>query len=595
MNIDPNTSTYLMAKIKLAENTTQHLHDRISHWRDLYNYKHRGDIPMESGEKQFQDPTYTNVVDLAVGIMLNNPITFTAYGWSPDMIEERVSSQIEKFLGGLLNLADEDREENLQYEVTKNVIRDGMGVLYTVWRPEVLPVPGQDDEGQQVMVFPESPLHIEVIDPMNIFMVPGGRGRWQAIMRKERMKVHEVEALYGVTIPVKPEMSKPESLLEEFVREGDFIDYWEVRYNEKSGAPEVYNAKVFDGHVIDALQVMEGYEDIPYTIGFFKPNVKGDSYTWTDNIMVPLESTIDLQQRAIQRRMRQIDVYSELPIIARSGVGRKIVVESGYSKIVNLQGDESIGFPQWQGNPPDVEEHINFLQGRVDSSGFSSAMFGAGASQVSGYALSQLSDQNRIRLEQPKKHLELLWKSWAKKVLRLVDIKAKDAHIRVYGRMRGRYYNELIKGGVVGQYKVDCEIKPEFPNERVRNHAMATQVRGVVSMHTIMQDYLGIEQPDDERQRMMIESMQTHPVLISYTLMKKLRANAANGDEDAELALMLVQQQLASLQQNMATGAMNNPEQASGMPAGGMGMAPPGQDVTNEASNMAKESPGMLG
>ena len=337
------------------------------------------------------------------------------------------------------------------------------------------------------------------------------------------------------------------------------------------------------------MKEAKGYKHLPYTIGFYKPNRKGKAELWTDNIMTPIETTVDLQERSIQRRGRQIDIYSELPILARSGTNRKIVVESGYSKVVQLGADETIGFPQWQGNPPDIEEQINFLQGRIESSSFSSSMFGKGGAS-SGYALSQQSDQNRIRLEQPKKQIELLWKSWAKKVLSLVDNHAKDAYIRVYGRMRGKYYNELVQGGIIGQFKVDVSIKPEFPNERVRNHAMATQVRGVLSMHTIMQDYLGIEQPDDEIERKMIESMQMHPILMNYALLKKMKDLALSGDEEAEIAMQLLATQLQSLQMQ----AGSNPEQAPGGMPGATNLVPPGQDFSNEMNNMAKESPSMV-
>jgi hypothetical protein len=199
-------------------------------------------------------------------------------------------------------------------------------------------------------------------------------------------------------------------------------------------------------------------------------------------------------------------------------------------------------FPRWPGNPPDVSQHIEFLRGRVQQSGFTDIAFGAGPSQISGYALSQMSDQNRIRLEQPVKHLENLWSRWAKKVLSLTKAFGEGQVVRVFGRMRGEEFMEQVVGNDMDQYRVRAYIKPEFPNERTRNHAMASQVRGILSESTIMERYLDIDQPDDERRLRIQEMAQTHPVMVQMAVTNALMEMAMEGDPAAMMTLKQLQE-----------------------------------------------------
>jgi hypothetical protein len=267
---------------------------------------------------------------------------------------------------------------------------------------------------------------------------------------------------------------------------------------------------------------------------------------------------------------------------------------------VNLDEGDSLSFPLWQGNAPDVREQIDLLRARVQQSGFSDVMFGSGNSQTSGYALSQLGDQNRIRLEQPVTHLELFWAQWAKKILNLTAFFAKGKRIRVCGRMKGQDFANTIKGDGINDYLVNCEIKPEFPNERVRNHAMAVQVNGILDDATLMERYLDIEQPSDIQEKKIAQAVRNNPVLMQYAMIKQFREMANMGDEDAALTLKLLETQLQT-----QTGQQPNPakgSQAEGLqsPTGeatpqAQGQEPYGQGEAAQMESMVNAAPNMAG
>jgi len=147
---------------------------------------------------------------------------------------------------------------------------------------------------------------------------------------------------------------------------------------------------------------------------------------------------------------------------------------------------------------------------------------------------------------------------------------------------------------------VRCIIKPEFPNERVRNHALASQASNNLSKRRLMEDYYNVQQPDLERQQMLQEAAETHPLVQQYAMIQKFQEMADQGDEAAAMALQAMQQSMNQAAQNQG-GRPNeppNPSQPLGVqsPTGSplpSSQVPGGQEAMNEVSNMANAAPQM--
>lgn len=615
-----------------ADKPSKAWHKQIEHWRKLYDMKHYASTPKD-GEERYQDPTYTNTVDLTVGTILANDMDWRAFEWKPSASGQKDTSFVEKFLAGLIQINSERDEVLIPFEVLMNFARDGCGVLETIWDErlaqmyqdsfEIPTANPEDPNSEPVQVVPgfrEPPLRVKVIDPTNIWVVPGGPGRWQHVMRIVSKSIWEIEMEF-------PMVSFPDYALytqdQKATTYNELIDYW-CYYEEtrivadpvtgmpKMGpdgnpltniVPVVKNALVYQNTVIWELREMKGYPSLPFTIGFFKPVDKDDAEKWGHGVMVPLESTISMLEKSINRRQRQITIFSALPVVANVSQGRNIQLDPSLGSLVKIDPSEKIGFPQWPGNPPDVEMQIGFLRARAQQSGFSDVMFGAGPSQVSGYGLSQLGDQNRIRLEQPVQHLQMFWERWAKLALKLTAHFAGDNVVRVYGRMKGMDFNEMIFARELSDYNIKCLIKPEFPNDKVRKHAMATQVRGILSDTTLMQEYLDIEQPDEELTRRIIDQAQNHPMVMQYGIIKQLKEMAKEGDEVAALVLQQMAQQGPPGQlppQNQKQPP--NPIQPTGLQSStgqstsqAQGQPPAGQGEGDMLSQLASLSPNMQG
>lgn len=621
----------IMARHQQARSFCDPWHRQIKHWRSLYGFEHYPDEP-KVDETLYADPTYTNVVDLAVGVLLANGIEFRALGWAPSISEERQTSQVEKYLAGTLEVNSDRNELHIPYHVILNFVRDGAGVLYTVWDPALaieheIQIAEPDEESETGVVFrtgyDETPILTKPIDPLEISMLPGGRSRWLMVFRTLEMSVYDVEALYGIQVNrwsgLSPEMKMQQK--------GQFIDYWrvvegeepmvdawgQVKINEVLGRPEtktvrrVINAVIFEGQFVEPFRprVMPGYESLPYLIDFFKPVSPMNPRDWGHSIIRPLETSVKLLEQAINRRAYQLDVFSALPLVIKAEPGRTVDIDPGIGNKVTIQPEEDIAFPVWPGNPPDLMLHIDFLRSRVQQSGFADVLFGMGASQAAGYALSQLGDQNRIRLEQPTQHLERLWARWGKHVLSLTRNFATDKFVRVYGRMRGKDFAQQVIGAEIADFLVRARIRPKFPNDEVRKHAMAAQASAWLSGRTIMERYLDVEQPDEERERRLIDEALNHPLMKLYGMASVFQKRVDETKGKDKLAVMMLQaiQGEVSRSMNAGPGAPAQPQAPYAPPLGlagptgqpppqAAGAPPPGMSAEDSMERMVMASAG---
>jgi hypothetical protein len=520
-------------------------HQEIIRWRDMYNFSHYK-ARAKVNETQYPDPTPTNVVDVAVGVLGSHPLEFKAVGWKPSDEEEQKTERVEKFLNGAIDITNAREEESVQYAVNLHMVRDGAAVVKGVWDPymanryqEILELPNpqaRPEEPQTVPVrlFTELPLKTEVIDPLEIFVVPGGRQRWLYLFHETKMSVHDAEILYNFkdTRYDGRESEKMHTM-------GELVDYWRVAHYPDYDV--IFNAVMFDKLFIPGYEprVMEGYEDLPFSIGFFKPVDKKNPKDWGHSVIRPLEPSVKMIERNVNRRQRQIDVFSALPMIVKSLPGRSVTVDAGFGKALNMSTDEDIAFPTWPGNAPDSNLQIDYLRSRLQQSGFSDILFGM-EGQGAGYAISQMTDQNRIRLLEPIRQIELLWTKWGQKVLKLTRNFAGASLLRVYGELKGENFADQFIGRSIADFKVNAKIKAEFPNQAVTNAALSTQGADVLSERTRMERYWDVDQPTDEWNQRMLEMAEQHPTMVQYGILLALQSKAAGGDQAAAMAIELM-------------------------------------------------------
>lgn len=605
-----------------SKTETKDLHNNVVNWREWYNFQHyqnRGE--KKPFEERFNDPTPTNVVDLAVGIILAHPMEISAHGLSPSLVEQENTSKIEKYLNGTLTVNSEREEYEIIYESTMHTTRDGVAVIFSAWDPileeefktEPRPVPDRESPQGFKLVphLSETPVRIQVIDPLKVTWIKGGPRRWEQVFRAEEKSVFDVENLYGVRLKNYAHLDERQKK----EQKGELIDHWRWAKTEQpiidpgSGQPVVAanipqtqskwvvkRALLFDNEFVWPLMDTP-YDDLPYSMGFYKPLDRDKSAGWTAGAIQPLQTTVVSLENAINRRARQITLLSSLPIISKAMAGRNITIDKALGTHVPLQPDEDLAFPKWPGNPPDVADHIDFLRGRLQASGFAESAFGEGASAVSGYAISQQTDQNRIRLEQPVRHLEFMWASIFKKIMRMTSKFGPDTSIQVYGTMRGKDFAESIIAKDFKDYMITVKFKPEFPGEQQRKVAMAVQSQPFLSLSTILERYYDIQQPDDEMDKRIMDMARQDPMIIKYAVMKNLQELADSGDEVAQMVMQQAQQE--PIEGSAAGKMQGRPNMTGTQSADGTatpqaeGGKPPGQGAEAASEQMERAAPGL--
>lgn len=608
-------------------------HDYIKRQRAWYNFDHdtagnRG--ARKPQEERYADPTPTNNVDLAVGIIRKGGLEFRARGWEPNPGEDEDTSKIEKYLLGVIDINNQREEEDVLYEVIFDFCRDGVGILYAPWDKQladevgtVIPVPTPDGDAMPMQVYMEPPIRNQVIDPLEIVMAKGGPRKWKSIYRTQDMTLLELWEQFG-KVPEQEQGRVGDPRLMKQIK-GKLIDYWGWKYkkvpmmspegqlvmNAVLGQPEmmmkwvVERALIWNTEYVWPLQDTN-YPGIPYKIQFFKPVDDDKPENWGHGIIRPMETSIIALEKMTDRTQRMITLLASMPMFSKTIQGRNITVDKGLVDIVPLGIDEDIAFPQWRGQPPDVENQRTFYRTRAQQAGFSEAAYAAGSTEISGYALSQLSDQNQIRLEQPIVHLQLLFSRWAKHVLELTKIYAMGACVRVSGTLKGKDFADQIITADIADFLVKAEMKVKMPGEDTRKHAMATQASMWLSPDTIMEDYLDIDQPDDERKRQLRAMAQMDPTVRQYAMILVLTEMAQQGDQAAAMALQMMQQQsqggkpVEETRGRPAEG--RKPEQQVGTqgPTGEptpqeQGRKPPGQNFEDIMRRLVGMSPKMRG
>ena len=589
----------ILEKFYRAKANCSKWHSRIEEYEKFYDLEHYNDSP-RTGERRITLTKGTNIVDLAVGVLTANELTIQAVSPEESETIRKQASLVEQFLDGVLYVNSERQETDLRYDWTFYQVRDGAVGLKTVWDNSFdasLKVEA-DEEGNQRAVYDQLPICVNVLPAKYLFPEPGGKlGRWKHIFYAIERTIEDMEREYGPLAQYNS-MSKKQKE----TKKGDFIDYWgEVQLPDGSWAIE--NATLYDNRLMDGPRIMEGYNDIPITMMFYKPIGHVKPEDWGHSILRPVTQMVEELEWRVNRQTRLLNVFANMPLIARTRDGRPVKVDAAFGDVVQLNEGEDIAFPVWPGTPPDFKEQLAMVSSEIADASFPAVMYGEGTGSGSGYALSQQGDAGRIRLTQPQRQQERSMSIWARKSLTLLRNFSPQYTVEVYGDKAGAPYSQELTGEDTVGFRVNFQLKPQFPNDEVRKVAMATQTKDTLSAETRMEKYLGIQQPDQETTKILRDMARRHPMMVEYQMTALFRELAEEGDPAAAAVL----QKLEAGGQPGGGGPTGpapggpKPEQSPGLPTSRRGevtqqergLAPPGQEPSEEVFRVAQAMGGV--
>jgi len=590
----------ILEKFYRAKAKCSKWHSRIKEYERFYDLEHYNDSP-RTGERRITLTKGTNIVDLAVGVLTANELTIQAVSPEESETIRKQASLVEQFLDGVIYINSERQETDLRYDWTFYQVRDGAVGLKTIWDNSFdasLKVEA-DEEGNQRAVYDQLPICVNVLPAKYLFPEPGGKlGRWKYVFYAIERTIEDMEREYG---PMEKYNSMSKKQKE--TKKGDFIDYWgEVQLPDGSWAIE--NATLYDNRLMDGPRIMDGYNDIPITMMFYKPIGHVNPEDWGHSILRPVTQMVEELEWRVNRQTRLLNVFANMPLIARTRDGRPVKVDAAFGDVVQLNEGEDIAFPVWPGTPPDFKEQLAMVSSEIADASFPAVMYGEGTGSGSGYALSQQGDAGRIRLTQPQRQQERSMSIWARKSLTLLRNFSPQYTVEVYGDKAGAPYSQELTGEDTVGFRVNFQLKPQFPNDEVRKVAMATQTKDTLSAETRMEKYLGIQQPDQETTRILRDMARRHPMMVEYQMMALFRELAGEGDEAARMVLERLQQGGGAGGGGAPPGPAPGPpkpEQSPGLPSAArgqvtqqeQGFAPAGQEPSEDVFRMVNTMQGV--
>lgn len=528
----------LIQLIADAENKLRNRDEMIRRHRALYEMRHYttdASAGLSQSQKRlvnqysYQSNAPTNTVDLTTGILSHNGLRFKAYnGLRPTKDSDAEAGDIERLCAGIIQVNVLEQEVDLHHDLIHNASIDGGVALRCVWvniddeePPTEIQMGALDKAIARLRGQPTSqtepgwirgcPVKIHVIPLANMLYLPGGpKGRWSLVAYRSKRTIADIRTEF-------PDYKSGQLLgLAEMQRVmAEFYDVWFW-----NGA-EVWNAILADQELL-RCQPMDGYADLPYTIAFFRPNESEDTSMLGLSALYPIEDDVRFYEDRVSHTMRWLDIWANLPLAVKTRDGRPVEVDAIYGKTVNLGVDESIGFIAPGSEPPDHDKLIGLLKQSISDGSFPPVVAGAGPGGMnSGYGLSQLAEGGRIRLEQPKRQLELLWTITMFKALSLFRQFAPDKGMQVFGMYRGKEFslNHLV-GSQTSGFIVQINLDPHFPQDEARLIALGNQALAIkgLSRRTVQERFFGVDDPDEENRRIMLEAMQADPRMAEMVM-----------------------------------------------------------------------------
>lgn len=596
---DKNT---LLELVKTAEQNLRKRDDRITRYRALYNMEHYSPgaikgMPPEYervlNKYSYQANDATNVVNLTVGILSHNALKVEAFTYRETKDANRRAGDIERLVSGLIRMNCVEQEVDLHNDMIHNMTIDGGVGIRTLWvdrfdteqveSPEVDEMDaalGAQQKSTEVIV--GVPTRIDVIPLSNLIYLPGGpKGRWFMVGMRDERTIDDVRSEF-------PEF-RPDAIGASAMQQTcRFYDLWFWGAN-KEGKQAVFNAVVADNEVIRAPEEMVGYTDLPYTVGFFIPTQDKKAENWGLSQLFTIEEDIRMLENRINHQNRMLDIAANLPLIAKTRDGRPIDVDATYGTVVNMGTEESLDFVRPFTEPPDHSQIVAFAKDSISNGSYPPVTYGAG-NGPSGYGLSQMAEGGRIRLEQPKRQIELMWEVAIRKMLGLYQKFAADKAIQVFGEYKGEPYvlRDLTGADTKGWF-VQVKIDPRFPQDEARMVALGNQLLAIrgISKRTAQEKYFNIDDPDRESDRLLVEQYEASPQLMQALMMEAAKAYGIEIPEQAPSGG-------SPPRQPVSQPLMSNPEQGVLPPQAAGGM-PAGQETPGDAQRVLSMLGGMSG
>jgi len=542
----------------------------IREMRRLRFMENEPTVPLGLEREIIRTPIAYQLCERIIGTLTADPITIKVPPAEKTESAQRSASTVEKWLYAALDRLQQQADDDVIERFVESLIVDGHGCMRMLYAPQMWkghPKRAKGESHEEYIKRSDAwekgqplPIAWSWVDPLNVYPIWGEAGL-EAILETDTRNILALN-------PRRFNMVKDRPALWDLVR----MEATRSGLSQEVEFTQLWTRDSLTYAVGDTIIHHENhkYRAVPYiysmgvTVSSRDPSYMGLS------MLYPLRHMLPYLDRLLTQKASAIRLWAWPTAVVRTvessplgadGLPRTIELEPG--KAITLWPGEDISFLSWNGSAPDMDEMVGLMMNMSEKAGLADAMYGMNPGGDSGYAINQLIAAARMKFKPLVAHAERAIEQTVGTLLDIVEYQLGQP-VYVYRRGRDSGWVRLAPDDLQGYRQVEVQLNPIMPTDSYARSSQAiNETRaGLRSIYSAMEN-IGIEQPEDEMQQILVEkylaSPQVQQVLIPEAVkrfgLKMQRDRDVSLDELVRLMPQLPPALQAAIQQAIMGGA----------------------------------------
>ena len=517
---------------------------RIERLRRLRYMEEPVDIPeaYRATTREVRTPIAHEQIKRVVGSLTANYPTVAVPPPDTSEASRSLAAKREKWTNAALRRMEDDAGRDVFGMFMDALVADGTGVMKLLYVPDRWadyprrsdpdrePVEAFNRRAARFKKAAPFPLAWRDVDALTFYPLVGEDGLEACLEISERPK-RLMMRRYGLSEDARTGRLAPDGASGPREAEGPMparagtvraVEYWDAEHY----------AYLIDGHLVQRGR--HGYGQVPYVMAYGDQTPSRDPAKAGTSMLASMQHLVPLLDRLLTMKQNAVYMYA-YPTLKLTGYaagessigddGRPAPIEFRPGEIFPLYQGEDLNFLQWTGTPPDLDDLIAMTRGMIDQAGVPGVLFGlAPGGNTSGYFLNQLINAARVSFNQIRRHAEQGLERVVALMWRLVERRIRES-VYVYADDESGWIG-LSPRDIDAYYASQVRIEPLAPADEIaQGNFAATLVRAkLASRRWAMQEKLGVTNPEEMQEEILVEELMESPEVRSVILEKAARA-----------------------------------------------------------------------
>ncbi len=574
------------------------------------------DVPQEIEPEVVVTPYSYTFVRQAVGLLTADPISITVPPAGEGDMAVEDASRMEVFLSALLAQLARQGDQDAIERFIECLIADGHGCLRCLWAPQFwrgYPRRKDQREADYNKASEEwkrgrpIPISLSWVDPLNVYPIWSEAGGLEAVLEVDQRDLLSLDPSRFNRVADRKGRVQPE-----------LWDFARTKGQEKLLVfRQLWTRERLIYAVEDVIVHDEAhrYGAPPYVYAM------GDSVSTRDpakmglSMLFPLRHLQPYFDRLLSQKGTGIRfatwptlVYEQTPALLPEGPEGSEADEAAElqilpGRVLPIRPGEKLYFLGWQGSGPDIDKQLAMIKSMMDQSTMPGVMFGDPGGANTGYAINQLQTGARVQFKPCTAHAAKAIEQLLQIILDIIEYRAKQT-VYVYvapeqagkGRKNASGWIGLGPEDIRGWRQVQVRVNRVMPTDKYAvSSMMQNEVRSGLRSELSAMEQIGIEQPDAEWRRILIEAWKKTPEVRAFMTQQALKRAGMRLEvpqtSPGELARLLPQMPPA-LQQAIVAWLQAQGGAPAGV-GGEVGMGPAGPNIAGMPAAAVLGAPGV--